>query len=180
MSSGRLVPWMATRPLPPAYSLSAFENAVSGSTVSWTFSLASINGEAEPRIFQAGQRVPAGAIHLGRSDIELVTLQAWSESLLAQLLAPGERTSRRHMWLERIVRGYLIGIIGLAAVSGLFWWLTTGDLLRTGAVVTAVLVVSLGRLGDMYGRVRMYNLGFAVFTVGSGWQSTARAKALWL
>ena len=32
-------------------------------------------------------------------------------------------------------------------------------------VVTAVLVVSLGRLGDIYGRVRMYNLGFAVFTL---------------
>jgi MFS family permease len=31
-------------------------------------------------------------------------------------------------------------------------------------VVTSVLVVSLGRLGDIYGRVRMYNLGFAVFT----------------
>ncbi len=29
-------------------------------------------------------------------------------------------------------------------------------------VVTAVLVVSFGRLGDMYGRARMYNLGFAV------------------
>src|SRR3954468_14891710 len=34
-------------------------------------------------------------------------------------------------------------------------------------VVTAVLVVSFGRLGDMYGRVRMYNLGFAVFTICS-------------
>ena len=31
-------------------------------------------------------------------------------------------------------------------------------------VVTSVLVVSLGRLGDIYGRSRMYNLGFAVFT----------------
>ena len=31
-------------------------------------------------------------------------------------------------------------------------------------VVTSVLVVSLGRLGDIYGRVRIYNLGFAVFT----------------
>ena len=28
-------------------------------------------------------------------------------------------------------------------------------------LVTAVLVVTFGRLGDMYGRVRMYNLGFA-------------------
>src|SRR5579883_1847167 len=31
-------------------------------------------------------------------------------------------------------------------------------------VVTSVLVVSLGRLGDMFGRVRIYNLGFALFT----------------
>ena len=31
-------------------------------------------------------------------------------------------------------------------------------------LVTAVLVVSLGRVGDIYGRVKMYNLGFAVFT----------------
>jgi MFS family permease len=34
-------------------------------------------------------------------------------------------------------------------------------------LVTAVLVVSLGRRGDIYGRVRMYNLGFAVFTLFS-------------
>jgi MFS family permease len=34
-------------------------------------------------------------------------------------------------------------------------------------IVTAVLVVSLGRLGDIYGRVRVYNLGFVVFTVFS-------------
>src|SRR3954454_8445672 len=38
-------------------------------------------------------------------------------------------------------------------------WMILGFL-----VVTAVLVVSLGRLGDMWGRVRIYNLGFAVFT----------------
>src|ERR1700757_2360932 len=38
-------------------------------------------------------------------------------------------------------------------------WMILGYL-----VVTSVLVVSLGRLGDMYGRVRIYNLGFAIFT----------------
>jgi len=51
-------------------------------------------------------------------------------------------------------------------------------------VVTSVLVVSLGRLGDMYGRVRMYNLGFAVYTFFSlllaiTWMSGA-AGAIWL
>jgi EmrB/QacA subfamily drug resistance transporter len=34
-------------------------------------------------------------------------------------------------------------------------------------VVTATLVVSLGRISDMFGRVRLYNLGFAIFSVGS-------------
>lgn len=41
-------------------------------------------------------------------------------------------------------------------------WMMMGFL-----VVTAVLVVSFGRLGDMFGRARMYNMGFAVFTISS-------------
>jgi len=58
-------------------------------------------------------------------------------------------------------------------------WLLIGYLL-----VTAVLVVSFGRIGDIYGRVRMYNLGFAVFTLFSillsvTWLS-GTAAALWL
>jgi MFS family permease len=51
-------------------------------------------------------------------------------------------------------------------------------------VVSAVLVVSFGRLGDMFGRVRMYNTGFAIFTVASifltvSWMHGADG-ALWL
>src|SRR5215469_9142076 len=53
-----------------------------------------------------------------------------------------------------------------------FLWIFLGFML-----VTAVLVVSLGRVGDIYGRVRMYNLGFAVFTVS--WL-TGPAGALWI
>src|SRR5438874_1815478 len=34
-------------------------------------------------------------------------------------------------------------------------------------VVSSVLIVSLGRLGDMFGRVRIYNLGFVIYTVAS-------------
>jgi MFS family permease/cytidylate kinase len=41
-------------------------------------------------------------------------------------------------------------------------WMIMGYL-----VVIAVLVVSFGRIGDMFGRVKMYNLGFAIFTAGS-------------
>jgi MFS family permease len=58
-------------------------------------------------------------------------------------------------------------------------WLILGFL-----VVTAVLVVSLGRLGDIYGRARTYNLGFAVFTFFSillavTWMKGS-AGAMWL
>jgi MFS family permease len=58
-------------------------------------------------------------------------------------------------------------------------WLILGFL-----VVTAVLVVSLGRLGDIYGRARTFNLGFAVFTFFSILLSVTWMKgpdgALWL
>jgi len=35
------------------------------------------------------------------------------------------------------------------------------------SIVTATLLVTFGRLSDMYDRVRLYNLGFAIYTVGS-------------
>jgi MFS family permease len=51
-------------------------------------------------------------------------------------------------------------------------------------LVQAVLVVTVGRLGDMFGRVRIYNAGFAVFTVASVMLSfdpfTGAHGALWL
>jgi MFS family permease len=51
-------------------------------------------------------------------------------------------------------------------------------------IVTAVLVVSLGRLGDMLGRVRMYNMGFVIYTFFSlllsiTWMS-GTAAGIWL
>src|SRR5437879_8011881 len=45
---------------------------------------------------------------------------------------------------------------------GYLLWMLMGYL-----VVTAVLVVTFGRIGDMFGRVRMYNAGFAIFTLAS-------------
>jgi hypothetical protein len=41
-------------------------------------------------------------------------------------------------------------------------WVIMGYIL-----VTATLLLTFGRLADIYGRVRLYNMGFAVFTVGS-------------
>jgi EmrB/QacA subfamily drug resistance transporter len=63
--------------------------------------------------------------------------------------------------LPAIFRGIHLDPLQPANIKYLLW------LLQGYLVVTAVLVVSLGRLGDMYGRVRMYNAGFAIFTVAS-------------
>jgi len=106
------------------------------------FSLASISGEAEPRVFGVGQRVPAGAVNVDRREARLRALQPWGRSLLAQLWAPAERAGPRHLLLERIVRGYVVGIVGAAAAAGCGWWVGTHDALRAGSVAIAVLVVS--------------------------------------
>src|SRR5579883_1127067 len=41
-------------------------------------------------------------------------------------------------------------------------WVIMGYLL-----VTTVLMLIFGRMADMFGRVKLYNLGFAIFTIGS-------------
>ncbi|GHJ47802.1 MFS transporter [Catellatospora sp. TT07R-123] len=62
---------------------------------------------------------------------------------------------------------------------GYLLWMLMGYML-----VTAVLVVTLGRLGDIFGRVRIYNLGFAIFAVTSVILAldpfTGGAGAMWL
>ena len=80
--------------------------------------------------------------------------------------------------LPAIFRGIDLNPLRPANTSYLLW------MLLGFMVVMAVLVVSLGRVGDMFGRVRMYNLGFLVFTVGSillsvTWM-TGSSAALWL
>jgi len=63
--------------------------------------------------------------------------------------------------LPAIFRGINLNPLTAGNVSYLLW------MLMGYLVVSAVLVVTLGRLGDIYGRVRMYNVGFAVFGAGA-------------
>jgi MFS family permease len=63
--------------------------------------------------------------------------------------------------LPAIFKGIQLNPLEPGNVSYLLW------MLMGYMLVTAVLVVSFGRLGDMYGRVRIYNGGFVVFTIGS-------------
>ncbi|GAY14768.1 MFS transporter [Mycobacterium sp. shizuoka-1] len=63
--------------------------------------------------------------------------------------------------LPAIFRGIGLNPLAPGNVSYLLW------MLMGYLVVTAVLVVPFGRLGDMYGRVKIYNIGFVVFTLAA-------------
>lgn len=80
--------------------------------------------------------------------------------------------------LPDLFRGIKLNPLVPSNISYLLW------LIMGYMVVTAVLVVSLGRLGDMFGRVKMYNLGFLVFTTFSVLLSVTwmhgTSAALWL
>jgi MFS family permease len=80
--------------------------------------------------------------------------------------------------MPAIFRGIHLNPLAPGNISYLLWMIL-GYLL-----VIAVLVVTLGRLGDIYGRVRIYNLGFVVFTGASIALSldpfTGNSGALWL
>ena len=80
--------------------------------------------------------------------------------------------------LPAIFRGIKLDPLQPANISYLLW------MLMGYMVVTAVLVVTFGRLGDMFGRVKMYNAGFAIFTGASVALSlcpwTHSSGAMWL
>ena len=63
--------------------------------------------------------------------------------------------------LPAIFRGIQLDPLAPGNIGYLLW------ILMGYLVVTAVLVVTFGRIGDIFGRVKMYNLGFAIFTLGS-------------
>ncbi|MHB8262801.1 MAG: MFS transporter [Acidimicrobiales bacterium] len=63
--------------------------------------------------------------------------------------------------LPAIFRGLKLNPLNPANFTYLLW------ILMGYLLVTAVLVVTVGKIGDIYGRVKIYNVGFAVFTIGS-------------
>ncbi len=63
--------------------------------------------------------------------------------------------------LPAIFRGIGLDPLSAGNISYLLW------MIMGYRLVQAVLVVNLGKLGDMFGRVKMYNAGFVVFTIAS-------------
>ncbi len=106
-----------------------------------------------------------------------------SSSVLAGADVRG-RAGDRYKWiaLSNVTLGVLLatldGSIVLIAMPDIFRGIHLDPLVPANSfyllwmilgflVITSVLIVSFGRLGDMFGRVRMYNLGFVVYTLAS-------------
>jgi MFS family permease len=121
-----------------------------------------------------GARANRGDAPLDRDRYKWIAL---SNTTLSTLIATID-LSVVLIAMPDIFRGIHIDPLRPGNTSYLLW------MLMGFMIVTAVLVVSLGRLGDIFGRVRIYNLGFVVFTIFSialsvTWMEGS-AAAIWL
>ena len=110
-----------------------------------------------PRTSTAAPRPPAPPADAPPSSYRWVVLSNTTLGVLIVTI----NSSILLIALPDIFRGLGINPLAPGNTSYLLW------LMMGYLVVTAVLVVSFGRLGDMFGRVKMYNAGFAIFSVFS-------------
>jgi MFS family permease len=96
--------------------------------------------------------VPATESHARRVALSVTTVGILAATLNSSILL---------ISLPAIFKGLGLDPLAPQNISYLLWMLM-GYLL-----VTAVLVVTFGRLGDQYGRAKLFNLGFLIFTIGS-------------
>src|SRR5664279_5270298 len=94
----------------------------------------------------------AAAVHERRVALGVTTVGILAATLNASILL---------ISLPAIFAGLGLDPLAPSNISLLLW------MLMGYMLVTAVLVVTFGRLGDQYGRARLFNLGFAIFTAGS-------------
>jgi MFS family permease len=99
-----------------------------------------------------GSPVPSSEAHDRRVALSVTTVGILAATLNSSILL---------ISLPAIFSGLGLDPLAPQNISYLLWMLM-GFLL-----VTAVLVVTFGRLGDQYGRAKLFNLGFLIFTIGS-------------
>ncbi len=130
---------------------------------------------AESAAWAAGERVPPRSPRAGPGD--RYKWLALSNTTLGVLLVTIDATIMI-IAMPDIFRGIHLNPLVPGNSFYLLW------MILSYLIVSSVLVVSFGRLGDIFGRVRIYNLGFVVYTLGSllltiTWM-TGPPAALWL
>ncbi|WP_375486344.1 MFS transporter [uncultured Jatrophihabitans sp.] len=96
--------------------------------------------------------MPTSDTHARRIALSVTTVGILAATLNSSILL---------ISLPAIFRGLGLDPLAPSNISYLLW------MLMGFMLVTAVLVVTFGRLGDQYGRAKIFNLGFLIFTIGS-------------
>ncbi len=103
-----------------------------------------IDGESAPRPFAKGEALPAGAFNVGESAVLLRATAGWAGSPVASLLRgarPGD-AARATPWWQSFARVYVMGVLSLAVIGFVGWWLATRDVERALVVTAGVLIVT--------------------------------------
>lgn len=105
------------------------------------FSLAWMTGEPHPRFITTGSPVPAGAIPLGDSPIQVEAEEAYCDSLVARLTRQESRhASSEHV--QQILKHYLVTVIIIGLFTGVGWLVAGQEPLRALQAMISVFIIS--------------------------------------
>lgn len=104
------------------------------------FSLEWIHGEADSVHFNAGSRLPSGAILLSQSPVAVSAAETWKDSLLSKLTAPVV-SDRGSPGLDRLLKTYLLAVIGVGLATFAIW-MDSGKPLDGLQAMISIFVVS--------------------------------------
>ncbi|MBK8039887.1 MAG: heavy metal translocating P-type ATPase metal-binding domain-containing protein [Verrucomicrobiaceae bacterium] len=107
-----------------------------------SISLEWINGESDACARSSGQLLPSGALNAGARSFTAVALETWKDSTLHHLLEARCGGENRDLWLEKLLRGYLIVVVLAGVIGGIWWWQHSGEWTRGLQVMISVFVVS--------------------------------------
>ena len=101
-----------------------------------------INGEPEAQTADKTQTIPAGAVNISTEPLKLEARQPWAESLLARLLKQSPTTQLHSPLLEKVLKRYIFGVLGIALISGSAWAFLANNIDTALQVFISVLIVS--------------------------------------
>ncbi|YCM45957.1 heavy metal translocating P-type ATPase metal-binding domain-containing protein [Verrucomicrobiaceae bacterium 227] len=105
------------------------------------FSLAWMTGESEPRTIPQGASVPAGAIPLGASPIEIEASEDYPDSLVSRLTSQETRTESSGP-VQHILKYYLVTVIIIGLSTGIGWFLAGAEPLVALQRMISVFIIS--------------------------------------
>jgi Cu2+-exporting ATPase len=102
-----------------------------------------IEGESEPRRFEEGTTIPAGAFYVGSAPARVIATERFADSAVLRLLQRDRQTTpRQDAFWTLLSRYYVVGVLGAATLGFALAYVRSGEIMEALAIATAVLVVT--------------------------------------